>query len=72
MEKICVWEIGRVENPKIWIFTKHQVDPMDAHKNKHIYVILDIVVVKNRIGKCKNLFFQNTPDFLKTAIKKYL
>ena len=32
--------LGRVENQKSWKITKPQVDPIDAHKNKTICIIL--------------------------------
>ena len=39
MELVLACRLGRFENPKKWIFTIAQVDPMDAHKNKHICIL---------------------------------
>ena len=46
-----------VKHPIFWIFPLAQVDPMDAHKNyPHLYTCI-LFLMKNRIGKCKNMGF---------------
>ena len=62
--------VERFENLKKWIFTKAPVDPMDANKNKEVCKTRYWFLVKNRIGKCKNVGFTKYTRFSKTPNEK--
>ena len=53
--------LGRIENQKIWLFSIPQVGPMDAHKNKHIYIIRYFFRSKTALENDKTCFL-NPPS----------
>ena len=64
--------VGRFENLKNWIFTKAQVDPMDAHTNKHICILRNCFWWKTALENAKTLVLPKYTRFSKTPNRNQL
>ena len=64
--------LGRFENPKNWIFTIAQVDPVEAHKNKHICVLRYCFWWKTALENAKTWVLAKYTRFFKTPNRNQL